>query len=297
MVDAIMMAQMVAGSGFLAALDQSGGSTPGALKAYGLPDTAWSSDEDMFRLIHEMRLRIITSPSFGNGKIIGTILFDRTVDGDLDGLPIPKALWARGIVPFLKTDLGLEAEADGVRLMKPVPDLEQKLDHAAARGIFGTKMRSVVRLASPAGIAAIVDQQFDFARRTLGRGLVPIVEPEVLIDSPERGAAEAILAERLTEAVDRLEGETRVILKLSIPAEADLYAPLVAHPRVARVVALSGGYSRAEGCKVLARNHGMIASFSRALLEELRHDMTDEQFDGALSQAIDEIYQASTLKR
>jgi len=291
-----MRSKIESGRGFIAALDQSGGSTPKALKGYGVEEGAWSSDEEMFGLIHQMRSRIITSPAFTGDKVIGAILFERTMDGDIDGKPVPQVLQERGVVPFIKIDKGLEAEANGVQLMKPMPDLDALLSRARDLGVFGTKERSVINLANREGIAAIVRQQFDVARQVLGAGLVPIIEPEVNIKSPERPEADRILLEEITKALDTLPGEDRVMLKLSIPAEAGLFRPLVDHPRVLRVVALSGGYSRPEACRELARNPGMIASFSRALLEDLRHQMSDDEFDRALGEAIDEIYQASTDK-
>ncbi len=291
-----MMAQMETGEGFIAALDQSGGSTPKALKAYGIEDGAWNSEEEMFDLIHRMRSRIITSPAFSGDKVIGAILFERTMDGEIDGRPVPEVLKERGVVPFIKIDKGLEAEADGVQLMKPMPDLDALLARARALGVFGTKERSVINLANRQGIAAIVRQQFEVARQVLAAGLVPILEPEVNIKSPERAEADRILLDELLKGLDSLPGDDKVMLKLSIPAAAGLFDPLVDHPRVLRVIALSGGYSRPEACRELARNPGMIASFSRALLEDLRHQMSAEQFDRALGQAIDEIYEASTEK-
>lgn len=293
MTDPRMMAKIVSGAGFIAALDQSGGSTPKALAGYGVAPDAWSTDEEMFALIHEMRTRIVTAPSFGSGKVLGAILFERTMDGEADGKPVPTLLWERGVVPFLKVDKGLEDENDGVQLMKPMPGLDALLQRAVAKGIFGTKMRSVINLASKTGIAAIVRQQFDVAEQISRHGLMPIIEPEVSIKSAERAACDAILRDEIHAALDALPGDRRVMLKLSIPAEADLFAPLVAHPRVARVVALSGGFSREQACAELAKNTGMIASFSRALLEDLRHGMDDAEFDRTLGTAIDEIYAAS----
>ena len=296
MNDAKMMAQIERGDGFIAALDQSGGSTPKALKGYGIEESAYSGDEEMFGLIHQMRSRIITSPCFNGDKVIGAILFERTMDGEVDGRPVPQVLRERGVVPFIKIDKGLEAEANGVQLMKPMPDLDALLSRAKALGVFGTKERSVVNLANREGIAAIVAQQFEVARQVLAAGLVPIIEPEVNIKSPERAEADRILLEELTAALDALPGDDRVMLKLSIPAQAGLFDPLVNHPRVLRVVALSGGFSRPEACAQLARNRGMIASFSRALLEDLRHQMSDEEFNRSLGTAIDEIHLASTVK-
>lgn len=291
-----MRERMATGEGFIAALDQSGGSTPKALKGYGIEEGAWSSDEEMFGLIHKMRSRIITSPSFGSGKVIGAILFERTMDGDIDGRPVPEVLRERGVVPFIKIDKGLEAEENGVQLMKPMPDLDSLLARAKALGVFGTKERSVINLANGEGIAAVVRQQFDVARQVLAAGLVPILEPEVNIKSPERAEADRILLDELLKGLDSLPGDDRVMLKLSIPATPGLFDPLVDHPRVLRVVALSGGYSRPEACAELARNRGMIASFSRALLEDLRHPMSDEEFDRSLGEAIDDIHRASTEK-
>ncbi|HYC96122.1 MAG TPA: fructose bisphosphate aldolase [Sphingomicrobium sp.] len=288
-----MLEQMEKGQGFIAALDQSGGSTPGALKAYGVSEDAWSSEEEMFSLVHQMRSRIITAPSFGSGKVIGAILFEKTMDGEADGKPVPQLLWERGVVPFLKVDKGLADEADGVQMMKPNPDLEALLDRANAKGIFGTKMRSVIKLANPKGIAAVVQQQFDEAKRILAKGLIPIVEPEVSIKSPERDAADRILLAEILKQLDALPEGERVMLKLTIPAEPGLFQPLIDHPKVLRVVALSGGFSREEACRELAKNPGMIASFSRALLSDLRADQSDEEFDRTLGQAIDEIHAAS----
>ena len=291
-----MTAQLESGRGFIAALDQSGGSTPKALKGYGIEEGAWNDDEEMFGLIHQMRSRIITSPSFSGDKVIGAILFERTMDGEIDGKPVPEVLKERGVVPFIKIDKGLEAEENGVQLMKPMPDLGTLLSRAKALGVFGTKERSVINLANRDGIAAVVGQQFEVARQVLDAGLVPIIEPEVNIKSSERAEADQILLDELLKALDALPGDERVMLKLSLPTEAGLFDPLVDHPRVLRVVALSGGYSRAEACRELARNRGVIASFSRALLEDLRHQMSDEEFDQSLGQAIDEIHAASTTK-
>jgi fructose-bisphosphate aldolase class I len=296
MTDPKMMQQMETGQGFIAALDQSGGSTPKALKGYGIEENAFSNDEEMFALIHAMRTRIITSPCFNGEKVIGAILFERTMDGEADGKPVPTALWQRGVVPFLKVDKGLEDEADGVQLMKPMPDLDALLVRAKAKGVFGTKMRSIINLASPTGIADIVKQQFEVAAQILDHGLMPMIEPEVNIKSHERAQCDAILLEELLKALDALPGDKKIMLKLSIPAEPNLYAPLVDHPRVLRVVALSGGFARPEACAELAKNKGMIASFSRALLEDLRHQMSDGEFDQSLGQAIEEIYQASANK-
>jgi fructose-bisphosphate aldolase class I len=291
-----MTAKIAAGHGFIAALDQSGGSTPKALKGYGIEEGAWSSDEEMFDLIHQMRVRIITAPAFASGKVIAAILFERTMDGQANGQPVPQALHDRGVVPFIKIDKGLEAEANGVQLMKPMPGLDALLDRARGLGMFGTKERSVVNLANREGIAAIVAQQFEVARQVLSHGLMPIIEPEVNIKSLERAEADAILLDEILKALDAMPGDDKVMLKLSLPAEPGLFLPLVEHPRVLHVVALSGGYNRTEACAELARNQGIIASFSRALLEDLRYQMSDEEFDRALAEAIDEIYDASVDK-
>lgn len=282
------------GDGFIAALDQSGGSTPKALKGYGIEEGAWDSDEEMFDLIHKMRSRIINSPSFGRGKVIGAILFERTMDGEVGGKPTPQALIDQGVVPFIKIDKGLEAEANGVQLMKPMPDLDALLTRAKGLGVFGTKERSVINLANREGIAAVVAQQFDVARQVLAHGMVPIIEPEVNIKSPERDTADRILLEEILRNLDRVDD--RVMLKLSIPVEAGLFQSLVDHPKVLRVVALSGGFTREEACRELAKNPGMIASFSRALLSDLRHGQSDEEFDRTLGTAIDDIYQASVAR-
>jgi fructose-bisphosphate aldolase class I len=296
MTNAEMLEKMERGDGFIAALDQSGGSTPKALKGYGIEEGAWGSDEEMFDLIHQMRSRIITAPSFGSGKVIGAILFERTMDGTVGGKPVPQALIDLGIVPFIKIDKGLEEEANGVQLMKPMPELSGLLGRAKQLGVFGTKERSVINLANREGIAVLVAQQFDVARQVLGADLVPIIEPEVNIKSPERDAADHILLDEILKNLDGIPDGEQVMLKLSLPVEAGLFAPLVEHPKVLRVVALSGGYSRADACHELARNPGMIASFSRALLSDLRHDQSDAEFDRALGTAIDEIQEASTAK-
>ncbi len=296
MQTADMTAKIAAGHGFIAALDQSGGSTPKALKGYGIEEGSWSSDEEMFDLIHQVRVRIITAPAFANGKVIAAILFERTMDGQANGQPVPQALHDRGVVPFIKIDKGLEAEANGVQLMKPMPGLDVLLDRARGLGMFGTKERSVVNLANREGIAAIVAQQFVVARQVLSHGLMPIIEPEVNIKSPERAEADAILLDEILKALDAMSGDDKVMLKLSLPAEPGLFLPLVEHPRVLHVVALSGGFHRTEACAELAKNQGIIASFSRALLEDLRQQMSDEEFDRALAEAIDEIYDASVDK-
>ncbi len=296
MLDHDMTQKIAAGQGFIAALDQSGGSTPKALKGYGIDEGAWSDDEGMFALIHDMRTRIITSPVFTGDKVLGAILFERTMDGLADGKPVPQVLAERGVVPFIKIDKGLEDEANGVQMMKPMPDLDALLARAKGLGVYGTKERSVVNLANREGIAAIVQQQFEVGQQVLAAGLMPILEPEVNIKSPERAEADQILLEEILKALDALPGDQQVMLKLSLPAKAGLFDPLVDHPRVLRVVALSGGFARAEACVELAKNRGIIASFSRALLNDLRHQMSDAEFDASLGQAIDEIYTASTVK-
>jgi fructose-bisphosphate aldolase class I len=292
-----MMAQMSGKAGFIAALDQSGGSTPGALRLYGIPDSAYSGEAEMFRLMHQMRVRIMTAPAFTGEKVIGTILFEGTMDGEVQGKPTPAFLWEeRGVVPFVKVDKGLEKENDGVQLMRPMPELDALLTRAVKLNVFGTKMRSVINLASKDGIAAIVAQQFEVAAQIAGHGLMPIIEPEVSIKSPEKSGAETILLAELTRHLDAQPDGPRVMFKLTLPDTPDLYLPLTKHRRVTRVVALSGGYTRAEACKRLSANHGVIASFSRALVEELRQSMSDAEFEAALARSIDEIYRASTVK-
>ena len=288
-----MREQIANGRGFIAALDQSGGSTPKALKGYGYRGDEWSSDEEMFDLIHQMRSRIITSPCFGGGKVIGAILFERTMDGHVDGKPVPQALIEQGVVPFIKIDKGLEDEAHGVQLMKPMPDLDALLTRARALGVFGTKERSVINLANAGGIAAVVAQQFEVARKVLSFGMVPIIEPEVSITSPERGEADRILRSEILKNLESVPASEKVMLKLSLPVEPNFFEPLVEHDKVLRVVALSGGFSRTDACHELAKNPGMIASFSRALLSDLRHDQSDAEFDRTLGSAIDEIHGAS----
>lgn len=292
-----MLAQMAEKQGFIAALDQSGGSTPGALRQYGIAEDAYNGDAEMFKLMHEMRVRIITAPSFTGEKVIGAILFEATMDGQANGKPVPAFLWEdRGVVPFLKVDKGLETEADGVQLMKPNPGLDALLERAAKLGIFGTKMRSVIHQADEKGIAAVAKQQFEVGAQIIGHGLVPILEPEVSIKSPDKKGAEKILRDELLKGLDALPESSQVMIKLTIPDETDLYLPLIEHPRVVRVVALSGGYSRSDACKRLAENHGMIASFSRALINELKKSMSDEEFNKTLADSIDEIYGASVEK-
>jgi fructose-bisphosphate aldolase class I len=291
-----MTSKIAAGKGFIAALDQSGGSTPKALKGYGIEANAFSSDQEMFDLIHDMRVRIITSPAFTGDKVLGAILFERTMDGHAGGKPVPTALIERGVVPFIKIDKGLQDEKDGVQLMKPMPELNALLARAKGLGVFGTKERSVINLANPAGIAAVVKQQFEVGQQVLAGGLMPIIEPEVNIKSPERAQADQILMDEILKALDAMPGDAKVMLKLSLPAKPGLFDPLVDHPRVLKVVALSGGFKRSEACVELSKNRGIIASFSRALLDDLRFQMTDAEFDKALGEAIDEIYQASVEK-
>jgi len=295
--DVAMDAQMTGKPGFIAALDQSGGSTPGALRLYGIPDTDYSGDAEMFALMHAMRVRVMTAPAFTGDKVIAAILFERTMDGSAEGKPVPTFLWKdRGVVPFLKVDKGLQDESDGVNLMKPIPGLDALLARAVGLDVYGTKMRSTIRLASATGIAAIVDQQFELAAQIADHGLVPILEPEVLIKSPEKGAAEAMLLAALTRGLDALPADRRVMLKLTIPEVPNLYEPLAKHKGVVRVVALSGGYTRDDACERLSHNRDMIASFSRALLEDLTRDMSDAAFNAQLKHSIDEIYKASTVK-
>ena len=292
-----MLAQMGEKPGFIAALDQSGGSTPGALRHYGIPDSAYSGEAEMFRLVHEMRVRIVSAPSFTGARVIAAILFEATMDGEALGRPVPSFLWEqRGVVPIVKVDKGLDAEKDGVRLMQPMPELHMLLARAVKLGVFGTKMRSVINRASREGIRAIADQQFQIAAQIAEHGLMPIIEPEVSINSPDKAGAEAILFEELTRHVDALPESRRVMLKLTIPDKPDLYLPLMQHPRVLRVVALSGGYTRDDACARLTKNHGMIASFSRALVEDLKVSMSDAEFDAGLARSIDQIYRASTQK-
>jgi fructose-bisphosphate aldolase, class I len=292
-----MNAQAAGKVGFLAALDQSGGSTPDALRAYGIPESAYKGEAEMFALMHEMRVRIMSAPAFTGAKVIGAILFERTMDGEAGGKPVPTYLWKdRGVVPFLKVDKGLEAAKDGVRLMKPIPGLAALLDRAKKLGVYGTKMRSVIDLASQTGIAANVEQQFEVASVISDHGLMPIIEPEVSIKSPEKKAAEAILQKEILKKLDGLPGDQKVMLKLTIPDVPDFYAPLIGHKNVTRVVALSGGYTRADACAKLAKNHGMIASFSRALVDDLKRSMSDAEFNASLGKAIDEIFTASSVK-
>ena len=298
MADARMIAQVTGSLGFLAALDQSGGSTPGALKLYGVPESDYGSQDAMFALMHGMRTRIITAPAFTGSKVIGAILFEQTMDGQVEGRPVPSYSWEkRDVVPFVKVDKGLQAEDGGVSLMKPMPELDALLERAASLRVAGTKMRSTIRLANSAGVAAIARQQFEVGERIAAYGLMPILEPEVLIKSPDKAGAERLLRDELTKGLDALPEGRQVMLKLTIPEQPDFYLPLVEHARVAHVVALSGGYGRDEACDKLARNHGLIGSFSRALLEDLRRSMSDSGFDAALAAATDQIYAASVDKQ
>ncbi len=288
-----MTAKMASGNGFIAALDQSGGSTPKALAGYGVTEDAWTTEEEMYGLIHDMRSRIIRSDVFHGEKVIGAILFERTMDGTVDGKPVPQALIDKGVVPFIKIDKGLEDEANGVQLMKPMPTLDELLTKSNALGVYGTKERSVINSANREGIAAVVAQQFAVGNQVLSHGMMPIIEPEVNIKSETRAECDAILLDEILKNLDALPNGVQVMLKLSLPVEPCTFDPLVAHPKVLRVVALSGGFKRPEACAHLAKNKGIIASFSRALLEDLRHQMTDAEFDEALGGAIDEIYAGS----
>ena len=295
MDNAAMAEQAANKAGFIAALDQSGGSTPKALRLYGVEESEYANDEEMFGKIHEMRARIIKSPAFTGDKVMGAILFERTMDGDIDGIPTAQYLWEkRRVVPFLKVDKGLADEADGVQLMKPMPDLDHLLERAVSKGIFGTKMRSVIHAANPKGIAAVVAQQFDVGRQILGHGLMPIIEPEVTITIADKAEAEDILLAEITKQLDAMPADKQVMLKLSLPEKANQYKSLVDHPRVMRVVALSGGYSREDACAKLANNSGMIASFSRALTEGLSAQQSDEEFNSTLAATIDRICAASS---
>ena len=286
--------QIRTGDGFIAALDQSGGSTPKALQLYGVEQDAYSNDEEMFGLIHDMRARIVNSPAFTGDRIIGAILFERTMDGDIGGKPSATYLWEdRRVVPFLKVDKGLADEANGVRMMKDMPDLDTLLEKAVSKGIFGTKMRSVIDAASASGIASVVEQQFQIGKQILGHGLVPIIEPEVTITIEDKAEAEQILLSEITKQLDALPEDQQVMLKLTLPEVANTYKPLVDHPRVMRVVALSGGYSRDEANNRLSNNTGIIASFSRALTEGLSAQQDDKAFDDTLAATIGSIYDAS----
>ena len=289
-----MTKQAAEKDGFIAALDQSGGSTPKALRLYGIEENEYSGDEEMFALIHEMRSRIIKSPAFNGEKVMGAILFERTMDGDIDGTPTAEYLWNEcGVVPFLKIDKGLADEENGAQVMKPNPGLDALLEKAVSKGIFGTKMRSNINAANQAGIAAVVEQQFEVAKQILAHGLVPIIEPEVNIKISDKAQAEDILLAEIMKNLETIPADKKVMLKLSLPTKANLYTPAIEHPRVMRVVALSGGYSREDANAMLAQNSGMIASFSRALTEGLSAKQSDEEFDAKLAEAIDSIYEAS----
>lgn len=291
----VKMAEQAANKdGFIAALDQSGGSTPKALKLYGVDESQYSNEGEMFDLIHQMRARIIKSPAFTGDKVMGAILFEQTMDREIDGVPTAQYLWEkRGVVPFLKVDKGLDEPLNGVKLMKPMPELDALLERAVAKGVFGTKMRSVIDAADPKGIAAIVAQQFEVGNQILAHGLVPIIEPEVTISIPDKAEAEDILLAEIKKNLDNVPPGKQIMLKLTLPTKANLYKPLIDDPRVMRVVALSGGYSRDEANEKLAENKGMIASFSRALTEGLSAQQSDEEFNAKLGEAIDSIYEAS----
>ncbi|MEO1284672.1 MAG: fructose bisphosphate aldolase [Pseudomonadota bacterium] len=287
-------AKVTEGNGFVAALDQSGGSTPKALKLYGVYEDQYSGEAEMFDMMHAMRSRIIKSPAFTGEKVVGAILFEMTMDRDIDGTPTAQYLWEnRGVVPFLKVDKGLVDADDGVKLMKPMPDLDALLTRANEKGIFGTKMRSVIDAASPSGIAANVAQQFEVAAQILGHGLMPIIEPEVTISIPDKAEAETLLRDEIAKHLDALPTDQQVMLKLTLPETANHYKPLIDHPRIMRVVALSGGYSRDEANARLSKNTGMIASFSRALTEGLSTGQSEADFDATLGATIDSIYAAS----
>ena len=280
--------------GFIAALDQSGGSTPKALKLYGVDESAYSSESEMFDLVHAMRARIIKSPVFTSERILGVILFEMTMDRQIDGMGSAEFLWQKkGIVPFLKVDNGLADEVDGAQLMKPIPQLADRIASARSHGVFGTKMRSVIKLANPKGIKTVVSQQFEIGKSILAGGLMPIIEPEVDIKSPEKERCEELLRAAIISELDKLSGDQQVMLKLTLPSQANYYKPLVDHPRVLRVVALSGGYTRDDANVMLAKNDGVIASFSRALTEGLSAAQSDVEFDNVLDSAIESIYQAS----
>jgi len=291
-----MTAKMAQGNGFIAALDQSGGSTPKALKGYGIEDDAWSTEAEMYSLIHEMRSRIIRSKEFTGDKVIGAILFERTMDGSVDGVPTPSALIAKGIVPFIKIDKGLEDEANGVQMMKPMPELDALLERSKALGVFGTKERSVINSANAEGIAAIVKQQFEIGKQVISHGMMPMIEPEINIKSETRAECDTLMLAEILKNLDELPDGQQVMLKLSLPVVPGTFDALVDHPKVLRVVALSGGYARPEACVELAKNKGIIASFSRALLNDLRSQMSDAEFDASLAEAIDDIYKGSTQK-
>src|SRR5262245_58627327 len=295
-LNAQQLQKMQTQPGFIAALDQSGGSTPNALRLYGIQEGAWSTEEEMFAIVHQMRTRLITSPSFTGERILAAILVENTMDRDIEGQPTAGYLWhVKRVVPFLKVDQGLAAEQDGVQLMRPMPALAALLDKAKAQGIFGTKMRSVIKHADAAGIKAVVRQQCDVAEQISGAGLVPIIEPEVDIHCPDKAKAEELLRAALLEELNALPSEQLVMLKLTLPEQDDFYAPCVRHPNVVRVVALSGGYTRDEANNRLRRNHGIVASFSRALVEGLTAQQSDTEFNTRLDQSIQSIFEASRL--
>ena len=280
--------------GFIAALDQSGGSTPKALRLYGIDESAYSGDEEMFSIVHGMRTRIMTSPSFDGSRILGAILFENTMDREVEGKPSARYLWeVKNVIPFLKVDKGLAAEADGVQLMKPMPELDALLARAKENGVFGTKMRSLIKLANPAGVKAIVDQQFEIGRHIVEAGLVPIIEPEIDIHSPEKEQAEVLLKDAMLAHLDALGPDQKVMLKLTLPERENFYAECVNHPNILRVAALSGGYTRDEANSRMSRNHGVVASFSRAFTEGLTAQQSDEEFDATLDSSIASIYEAS----
>ena len=287
------LAKIASAPGFIAALDQSGGSTPKALGAYGVAEDAWSNDDEMFDLVHQMRTRIITSPSFTGDRILGAILFEMTMDREIEGVGTANYLWnEKNIVPFLKCDKGMEDEADGGQVMKPLPGLDELLARAAEKGVFGTKMRSVFQMANETGVNAVVDQQFEIGGQILDAGLMPIIEPEININSPEKAAAEALMRARILEHANGL-GDRKVMLKLTLPEEANFYADLVNHDNILKVVALSGGYSREEANNRLSQNNGMVASFSRALAEGISAGQTDDEFNATLDTSIGSIFEAS----
>ena len=293
-MNSAQLAQMKSNKGFIAALDQSGGSTPKALSLYGIEPNTYSGEAAMFDLVHQMRSRIIKSPSFTSERVIGVILFEMTMDRQIDGLGSAEFLWQKkNIVPFLKVDNGLADEKDGAQVMKPIPELNARLASAISHGVFGTKMRSVIKQANAAGVKAVVEQQFEIGKQICAKGLVPIIEPEVDINCPDKAAAEDLLLAELIKHLDKLSDDQNVMLKLTLPEKAGLYTPLTKHPRVVRVVALSGGYSRDHANEVLAKNPNVIASFSRALSEGLTAQQSDSQFDATLNTAIQAIYEAS----
>ena len=296
-MDATQLEKIKSGHGFFAALDQSGGSTPKALAEYGIPKDRYSSDTEMFDLVHAMRTRVITGPAFDGSRILAAILFEQTMERDVEGMPTAQYLWdVKNVVPFLKVDKGLAEEQDGVQLMKPIDTLDDLLERARRHRMFGTKMRSVIKDANQAGVSAIVDQQFDYGERIRATGLVPILEPEVSIDSPHKEQAETMLRDALRQHIEALPRDAAIMLKLTIPTQVGLYGPLTSDPRVLQVLALSGGYSRDEACARLRRDPYMIASFSRALLEGLTADQTDEEFNAQLEASIAQIFEASVKK-